>query len=55
MMLDGSKNSHKILESLLLAECSGQVKAERHNEDLREEALFDDAPLLPVIESHGLW
>ncbi len=55
MILDGRKNSHKILESLLLAECSVQVKAERHNEDLREEALFDDAPLLPVIESHGLW
>ena len=54
-ILDGRKNSHKILESLLLAECSVQVKAERHNEDLREEALFDDAPLLPVIESHGLW
>lgn len=55
MILDGRKNSHKILESLLLAECAVQVEAERHNEDLREEALFDDAPLLPVIESHGLW
>lgn len=55
MILDGRKNSHKILESLLLAECAVQVKSKRHNEDLREEALFDDAPLLPVIESHGLW
>ena len=55
MILDGRKNSHKILESLLLAECAVQVETERHNEDLREQPLFDDAPLLPVIESHGLW
>ena len=55
MILDGRKNSHKILESLLLAECAVQVEAERHNEDSRERPLFDDAPLLPVIESHGLW
>ena len=55
MILDGRKNSHKILESLLLAECAVQVESERRKEDLREDALFDDAPLLPVIESHGLW
>ena len=55
MILDGRKNSHKILESLLLAKCAVQVEAERHNEDSREDGLFDDAPLLPVIESHGLW
>ena len=55
MILDGRKNSHKILESLLLAKCAVQVEAERHNVDSREDGLFDDAPLLPVIESHGLW
>ena len=55
MILDGRKNSHKILESLLLAECAVQVESERRKEDLRKDALFDDAPLLPVIESHGLW
>lgn len=55
MILDGRKNSRKILESLLLAECAVQVESERRKEDLREDALFDDAPLLPVIESHGLW
>ncbi len=55
MILDGRKNSHKILESLLLAECTVQVETERHNENLREDALLDDALLLPVIESHGLW
>ena len=55
MVLDGRKNSRKILESLLLAECAVQVESERRKEDLREDALFDDAPLLPVIESHGLW
>ena len=55
MILDGRKNSRKILESLLLAECAVQVESERHNEDSREELLFDDAPFLPVIESHGLW
>lgn len=55
MILDGRKNSRNILESLLLAECAVQVEAERHNEDSREGSLFDDAPLLPVIESHGLW
>ena len=55
MILDGRKNSHKILESLLLAECAVQVDSERRKEDLRKDALFDDAPLLPVIESHGLW
>lgn len=55
MILDGRKNSHKILESLLLAECAVQVEAEKHNEDSQEEPLFDDATLLPVIESHGLW
>ena len=55
MILDGRKNSHKILESLLLAECAVQVESERRKEDLLKDALFDDAPLLPVIESHGLW
>ena len=55
MILDGRKNSHKILESLLLADCAVQVEAERHNGNSREQPLFDDAPLLPVIESHGLW
>ncbi len=55
MILDGRKNSRKILESLLLAECAVQVESEQRKEDLREDALFDDAPLLPVIESHGLW
>lgn len=55
MILDGRKNSHKILESLLLAECAVQVESERRKEDLQKDALFDDAPLLPVIESHGLW
>ena len=55
MILDGRKNSRNILESLLLAECAVQVESERRKEDLREDALFDDAPLLPVIESHGLW
>ena len=55
MILDGRKNSRKILESLLLAECAVQEESERRKEDLREDALFDDAPLLPVIESHGLW
>ncbi len=54
MILDGRKNSHKILESLLLAECAVQVEAEKNGEG-SEEPLFDDAALPPVIESHGLW
>lgn len=29
MILDGRKNSRKILESLLLAECAVQVESER--------------------------
>jgi len=55
MILDGRKNSHKILESLLLTECAVHVEAENHGEDSQEEPLFDDTVLLPVIESHGLW
>lgn len=55
MILDGRKNSQKILESLLLAECAVQVEAEKQDDGLPEEPVFDDAALLPVIESHGLW
>lgn len=55
MILDGRKNSHKILESLLLEECAIQVEAEQGVEDTADEPLFDDAALPPVIESHGLW
>lgn len=55
MILDGRKNSHKILESLLMAECEVQVQAEKGSADSQEEPLFDDAALPPVIESHGLW
>lgn len=58
MILDGQKNSHKILESLLLAECAVQVEAEKNapsDGENPEEPLFDDAALPPVIESCGLW
>ena len=55
MILDGRKNSHKVLESLFLQECAEQVVAEE------EEAQGDQVPEMaaaqvpPVIESHGLW
>lgn len=58
MILDGRKNSHKILESLLLAECAAQVEAEgdaEAEENGLDEPLFDGAVLPPVIESCGLW
>ena len=58
MILDGRKNSHKILESLLLAECAAQVEAEgdaEAEENGLDEPLFDGAALPPVIESCGLW
>lgn len=55
MILDGRKNNHKILESLLLEECAIQVEAEQGVEDMADEPLFDDAALPPVIESCGLW
>ena len=55
MILDGRKNSHKILESLLMSECAIQVEAEKDSSGSQEEPLFDDAALSPVIESHGLW
>lgn len=55
MILEGRKNSHKILESLLLTKCAVQVEAEKQDDGLPNEPLIDDAALLPVIESHGLW
>ena len=58
MILDGRKNSHKVLESLLLAECAAQVEAEgdaEAEENGLDEPLFDGAALPPVIESCGLW
>ena len=55
MILDGRKNPHKILETLLMTECAVQVEAEKQEGGAQEEPLFDDAALSPVIESHGLW
>ena len=55
MILDGRKNSHKILESLLMTECAVQVESEKSSEEQEGEPLFDDETLPPVIESHGLW
>ncbi len=58
MILDGKKNSHKILEGLFLRECQDQLNAEE-TEDA--EANMDSPPSPhpitrpPVIESHGLW
>lgn len=55
MILDGRKNPHKILETLLMDECAVQVAAENQAGGSHEGPLFDDAALAPVIESHGLW
>ena len=54
MILDGRKNSHGILESLLMAECAVQLETERAaTEETASSLAADTAP--PLIRSHGLW
>lgn len=58
MLLDGRKNPHKVLESLFMAECAVQVKAEAkasQGEDGEIPPVFTPPAPQPVIESHGLW
>jgi hypothetical protein len=56
MILDGRKNSHKVLESLFLQECADLAVVE--NETQEAESVMQAPPVVqapPVIASHGLW